>query len=464
MRLERLVDKLGQHPNLSLPAALRSRAELAAAYRFFANEHVTPQALLEPHMRATIERIVSRPVVLLVQDTSDIDLTRPSQQVHGAGPMECSSHRGAFLHPLLAIDPEGGVPLGLTHVKLWARTAIKTEMTPGEKRKFNLAQPIEEKESMRWVEGVRAARDVAMLCVQTTCVCVSDSEADIYEVLCEPRTAPLGRPLELLVRACQPRALANGSGSALEAVRATPCRYTCTLEVAARRPKIAAEERKRKTGRDARQAQVAVRTATVTLRPPARPDRVLPQVTYHAVLVEETDPPPGCEPLQWLLLTTLPIESDEDVRTVIGYYCHRWGIEVFFKTLKSGCRVEDRQFEFLERELNCLAIYLMVAWRTMMLCRLGRMCPDLDCDLLFEPSEWKAVYMAVHRRRPPLQCPKLNDMIQMVASLGGYVRRKNAPPGTQTLWIGLQRMHDFAKAWELFGPECQHKNERSVKR
>lgn len=214
-----------------------------------------------------------------------------------------------------------------------------------------------------------------------------------------------------------------------------------------------------------REAQVAIRTATVSLRPPPRPDRVLPVVTYNVVLVEEIDPPAGCVPIQWLLLTTLPIESDEDVRTVVGYYCHRWGIEVFFKTLKLGCRVEERQFEYLARELNCLAVYLVVAWRIMMLCRLGRACPDMECEAIFEPSEWKSVYMAVHRRQPPVQCPQLNDMIQMVASLGGYVRRKNAPPpGTQTLWIGLQRMHDFANAWDLFGPDRQQENERSVLR
>ena len=72
---------------------------------------------------------------------------------------------------------------------------------------------------------------------------------------------------------------------------------------------------------------------------------------------------------------------------VVAYYCQRWGIETYFKTLKSGCRVEERQFEYLDRELNCLAVYSLAAWRIQMLCRLGRTCPDLDCEVIFEPSE-----------------------------------------------------------------------------
>ena len=97
-------------------------------------------------------------------------------------------------------------------------------------------------------------------------------------------------------------------------------------------------------------------------------------------------------------------------------------------------------------------MYALVAWRILLLCRLGRTCPDLNCEVIFEPSEWKAVYMTVHRKAPPQQPLKLNELIRLIASLGGYVRRKTSQPGTQTLWIGLQRMFDLATAWDLFGP------------
>ncbi len=146
------------------------------------------------------------------------------------------------------------------------------------------------------------------------------------------------------------------------------------------------------------------------------------------------------------------INSTEEVQAVVSYYCLRWQIEIFNKTLKSGCRVEERQFETISRELNCLAIYMVVAWRVMLMARLGRECPDLSCEVLFEPSEWEAVYMISKKCDPPSTPPRLNEIIRLVAELGGFVARDKSHPGTQTLWIGIQRMHDFAHAYDSFGP------------
>ena len=131
----------------------------------------------------------------------------------------------------------------------------------------------------------------------------------------------------------------------------------------------------------------------------------------------------------------------------------RWNIEILFRTLKSGGRIEERQFEDVERILPCLAMYLIVAWRTMFVCRMGRECPDADCEVLFEASEWKAVWTAVHRAKPPRKRPRLSEMVRLIATLGGYIRRPNSEPGVQTTWIGLQRMRDLAWAWEAFGPK-----------
>ena len=130
-------------------------------------------------------------------------------------------------------------------------------------------------------------------------------------------------------------------------------------------------------------------------------------------------------------------------------------IEVFFRVLKSGCRVEDRRFEHIDRLLTCLAVYLVVAWRTLFVCRMGRSCPDISCEAVFEPAEWKSVWKVMHRQDPPRQAPTLQAMLQLVAQLGGYVPRKKSLPGPQTVWLGLQRTHDFALCWERFGPESR---------
>jgi hypothetical protein len=155
------------------------------------------------------------------------------------------------------------------------------------------------------------------------------------------------------------------------------------------------------------------------LRPPWRPDRQLPPVTVNVVLVHEPNPPPGETPVEWVLVTTLPIATPAQVRTIVEYYCVRWCIAVFFRTLKSGCRIEQRRFEDIERVLPALAVYLIVAWRTLFVCRMGRSCPDLDCEAIFEPSEWQGVWVAVHRKKPPKQPPRLAEMVHLIASLGG---------------------------------------------
>lgn len=199
-----------------------------------------------------------------------------------------------------------------------------------------------------------------------------------------------------------------------------------------------------------------VRAATVTLRPPPRPDRRLPPITVNVVLVREPNPPPGETPVEWMLVTTLPIDTLDAVRTIVNYYCVRWTIELFFRTLKSGCRIERRRFEHIDRVLPCLALCLIVAWRTNFVCRLGGECPDLDCEAIFEPAEWKAVWSVIHRQPPPDKPPPLGELVHLIATLGGYIERPNSEPGAQTLWIGMQRMYDLAWAWDTFGPHANH--------
>jgi hypothetical protein len=423
---------------------------MEGAYRFFDNDKVSPEKILQPHVNATRERISQCGFVLLVQDTTELNLTRPKQQIRGVGPLGSESCRGAFFHPLMAFDSTG-LPLGTVWQKNWAREQIETTLTKSKKAVKRQQTPIEEKESIRWLEGLRAAREVAEDCPQTMCVCVGDSEADIYELFSEPRSTQQGK-VHLLVRAGQTRSTSDGCNW-LEKARATACLYQGTVNVSARTAKFTTTKTsKRQQSRDARVAEIEVRATTVTLRPPGRHDRKLPEITVNVVLAEETKPAEGCEPIQWLLVTTLPIDHSEQVKAIVHAYCIRWQIEIYFRTIKSGCRVEDRQFETLPRLMNCLAVYSVIAWRIMYLCRLGRECPDLDCEVVFEPSEWKSVYTIVNKKEPPSTPPRLNELIRMIALLGGYVVRNSTEPGPQTLWVGLQRVHDLSTAWQAFGP------------
>lgn len=448
-RLKKITHRLSEKPNLSLPAAFHTRKEMEAAYRFCDNDKVSPEKILTTHISCTHERVAKQTIAILVQDSTELNLTRPRQQVLGAGPLSAESRRGAYLHPLLAFTPER-LPLGVVWQKHRARESIVTTLTRKEKNDKLAEIPIEEKESYRWVEGHHAALDTAQLCPDTQCVLIGDSESDIYEVFAESRETSHGRPLELLIRGCQNRATDVTGKLVFQRVRGTDCLGSMTVGVSDRLAKTSCETRKRSKAREARIAEVEIRATTITLKPPRRHDRKLPAVMLNVILVEEANPPAGEEAIQWLLLTTLPIETLADVQTAINYYTCRWGIEVYFKILKSGCRVEERQFEELGRLMNIAAIYLIVAWRVMLLCHLGRECPDLNCEIIFEPAEWKSVYQIIRHKEPPVTPPSLNEMIRMIASLGGYVVRKSTEPGPQTLWVGIQRMHDFAKAYELF--------------
>jgi hypothetical protein len=442
-RLQMVLSQLAEHPTASIPAACGGYAEMTAAYRLFDNEKATFDKILDAHADATQKRIAAQPVVVLVQDTTEIDVTRPMQPVVGAGPLDGGARVGALLHLLHGFTPDG-TPLGTTHALAWTRE----EASPcsGLSHSQRAAIPIEEKESHRWVATLNQAQAIAQQSPGTQCICVADSEADIYEFF-SAGTAE-GTRVDWVVRAAQNRALCSENEEAAG----------CLREVRGRDALVTCETRGRRQPRESREAEVEVRAGRVTLRPPWRRGNKLPEVTVHAVLVHEPNPPADDVAVEWLLVTTLPIEDVDEVRRVIEVYCVRWMIEVFFRVLKSGCRVEQRRFEHIDRLLTALAVYLIVAWRTLFVCRLGRSCPDVPCEAVFEPAEWKAVWKVVRREDPPPSAPSLGTMVRMVAQLGGYVNRKRPDwPGPQTVWLGLQRMHDFALCWQMFGPEAHER-------
>jgi hypothetical protein len=452
-----ILDQLGKRPTGSIPAACGGAAETTAAYRWFDNVKVTFDKVLCPHIEATRQRIASQPEVVLVQDTTEIDLTRPEQQVEGAGPLDGKSRRGVLLHLLHAFTPNG-TALGTAHASVINRSddePVNATRTRAERRSI----PIEDKESYRWVEALRHAQDEALRHPQTQFVCIGDSESDIYELMTETLEAPGNA--HWIVRACQDRALQRNSSektaakSVHEELLAALVVYTTMITVRGRTAKVSCEKRGRRQPRESREAEVEIRAARLTLRPPYRPDRKLPPITVNAVMVRELSPPEGEPAVEWILLTDLPIDTVEDVRQIIEKYKIRWMIEIFFRTLKSGCRVEARRFEHIDRFLPCLAVYLIATWRTLFVCRMSRECPDISCEAIFEPAEWKSVYRVVLGKTPRTP-PTLQEMVRIVAQLGGYVNRKrDDPPGPQTVWLGLQRLHDITVCWKLFGPEAK---------
>jgi hypothetical protein len=361
--------------------------------------------------------------------------------------------------------------LGIVLAKIWARDPLAFAAKDAEqKRAERRAKSIEDKESIRWVEGYRAACQVAQEASETHVVSLADSEGDIYELILEAEAIEGVRKASFIIRACQNRALAPDDmtspashNTLREQVASTSVLAQLTLDIRGRDPK-SKDGRKRKQPRVARTAAVAVRAARVTLRGPRRPgDGKLADVPVNAILITEPNPPPGAEPIEWLLLTDLPVRTVEEALRAIKYYTCRWQIEIYFRILKSGCKVEESQLERAERFEPYLALSMIVAWRIMHVMMLGRECPDLPCDVAFDDDEWQAVYATVKKQPPAAQPPRMKEMVGLIASLGGWLGRKcDGEPGPKAMWVGMQRMTDLALGWRARIEQGAHAAEKSV--
>lgn len=203
-------------------------------------------------------------------------------------------------------------------------------------------------------------------------------------------------------------------------------------------------------GRKSRLVKQTIRATEVTLEP-SEHKKTLPEITINAILLEETDPPEGEEAVSWMFITTLPINTIEEIKFIIKVYLSRWGIELFFKVLKSGCKIEELRYQEASRLLACISVYMIVAWRILFATYIGRECPELSCSILFEISEWQSVCAVVLKKQPPKEAPPLGEFMKMIATLGGHRGRKgDGPPGIKVIWTGIQVMHKLAEGWEAF--------------
>ena len=441
-RARRILDRFASKPSLSIPAACDGQeAEREAAYRFFDNDKVDDCEILRAHRHATVQRMAAFPVVLLVQDTTEFDFPRPNEVVDGAGPLTSETRLGFHTHAQVAFTP-ARLCLGTIDAETWGRD-------PGEfgKRRQKRNKPIQAKESYRWVQAYERACEVAAELPNTQVVSVGDAENDIYEcfgaVLSEPN-----RKADWVIRAGQCDRLLAPNEEHRQLQQALQQRRALgSFDM-----KITAKE-----GRSARDAKMVVRSATVTLKPPPRPGTPsrLPQVTINVVWVREANPPAGEDPVEWMLLTSLPVETFAQACLVADYYACRWQIEIYFKVLKSGCQIEKLQLETADRIKPCLALYMIVGWRVLYATMLGRNCPELSCEVIFSAAEWKAVWTVQKQEPLPSQAPSLGVFMKLVGELGGHSGQTwDGPLGPKRLWIGMQRTTDFGHAWRMFGPEA----------
>lgn len=426
-------------PQANIPQACQSRAKTKAAYRLLEHKKVKMEKILESHRKATIRRMEKEKIVLAVQDTTTLNYSaHPGTEGMGLIGYSKNGGTGLIVHDTMAFD-ESGTPLGLLDVQCWARA-------PEDFGKKHLRKklPIKKKESNKWLQSFNQAAKAQQQCPKTKIVSVGDREADIFELF--QLALKSGDGPKLLVRAEHDRLLAEGQKKLWDTVAQQTVSGTHNILVS------------RKGNQPAREAELEVRFAEVRLKSPQN-KKQMEELTIFAVLGKEIAAVGTNKCLEWMLLSTEPVRTFEEARKKLEWYSLRWGIEIYHRTLKSGCKIKERQLRSADRIEACLAIDMIVAWRIFHLTKLGREIPDAPCTIFFEDAEWKALVTYIKQDPTHLkETPRLREAVHMVSSLGGFLGRKgDGEPGTKSLWLGLQRLDDIAASWKImavnFAPE-----------
>ena len=450
-RLMTIIGDRSRRPNTSyLEACGGDRGAAKGFYAFVDNsrETVSPEAMLSAHRERTIGRMMSHDLVLVVQDTTDLNYSsRPHTEGLGLiGTNQTGAKSlGLKLHTSLALSEEG-LPLGVVKSVAYA---------PEEKEEdaSSVHRPIEEKKSFRWIEGYRDCVAIAKDTPNTRILAVMDREADLFELFAE--AAPTRHRVGLLVRAKYNRRLQDGERKLFDELRANTNAAQVEVVIPRQRWKKAKRGKPGQEGIPTRSAVLTLAFQEVLIPPTRKELQSKSPVRLWAVYAREEQPPPGAAAIEWLLLTTEEVETITEAVRMLDLYSRRWRIEEWHRVLKSGCKVQEHQHVSAERLKRVIAMDAVLAWRIQLMTLLGREVPDLPCAVFFD--EWEVTVLeAVEEQRTKnrLEQPlSLADAITAVARLGGYLARpSDPPPGSTVFWRGFIRLDGMVVGYRLGMP------------
>ena len=433
-RLRRIVGRMDGALGASLPFACQDWAGTKAAYRFFSNARVSEAQILAGHFQATRERVsASEGPILVLQDTTEFTFQRERAAAVGitkrvnsgrdkAGWTRMHTVCGLLMHASLAVTSDG-LPLGLSAVKFWSRQRFKG--TAALKRKINPTRvPIEQKESVRWLENLR--QSMALLGVPARCIHVGDRESDIDELSCLAQD--LGA--HFIVRSCVDRLAGDGGHTIADEMDEVAVSGLHRVEV---------RDGKGRLGT----ALVELRYRRIRVLPPIGKQKRYPALALTVLQAREREAPPDRPAIGWKLITDLPVTSEAEAVEKLRWYALRWKIEVFHKILKTGCRAEEARLRTAERRVKLIAVFCILSWRVFWITMVGRCAPKADPRLAITPEEMVLLDRLVSDRRP--SDGTLSASLLKLARLGGYLARaRNPPPGNLVMWRGLTRLTDIA--------------------
>lgn len=438
-RLEQIVPAVCGAPEDSFPSLFATSAELEGFYRFIGGTGYGAAEIMEPHVQRTCERVAVEKTAIVAHDTSEFEFSGEALR-QGLGRLR-GKDQGFLGHFSLAISVESRRPLGVLAMRTWTRTGPVRSRKNGKKRTGGDYAKDTEKESTRWLEAVEEVEAR----VDASLIHVMDREADAYPLLIAMAQANR----RFVVR------LARDRVAGAETVVGSRDRISDVLKCAEVRAEREVPLSRRKAEsmpglrhfapRRRRVARLSIRAMTLAVQRPNYSGAAWPKwLPLNVVHVVEIDTPEGETPVEWTLLTTEPIETQDDVLAVVDYYRARWIIEEYFKALKVGCAVEKRQLDSYETLCRALALFVPIAWKLLELRTVARTAPTAPATEVLTPTQ-----IDVLRTCGPLKlpaAPTVRDALLAVAKLGGHIKN-NGEPGWQVLGRGFDKLLTLEAGW-----------------
>lgn len=441
-RLVRVVEAISREPAVGFPRALESPAELEAFYRFLNNEAFDAAAVFEPHRVATLGRAAAAKEVLFIHDTTTVEFrgegTRP-----GLGYTTALGRQGFMAHMALCLSATSDLPLGIAHVETYTRTGMTWRQR---KMRRTTRRDSEPRESARWIRGVLATQTPAL---RGRAIHIMDAEADFFELM----RHLADESARFIIRAGQLDRIVHDAGEsmhlrqAIEDLKPTVFR---DVSLSFRKHNVktyGSTGRRKHPARSERIARVGIASTTITLGRSEYTKSQGASFEVNVVRAWEVAPPPGEPAVDWVLFTSEPVNRKAGLERIVDLYRKRWTIEEYFKALKTGCALEQRQVESYDGLCKVLAILAPIACQLLWLRGMDRLHSDELASTVFSEVELTLLQRAPAARGAPK--PKtVSDAVTLLARLGGHIRN-NGAPGWMTLGRGYEKLLLLRAGWQL---------------
>ncbi len=440
-RLLQIVERLAAAPEKSLPNLIPDNGELEAMYSFLSNEAVVWPELMAPHQSATVARCLAAKVVRILHDTTDFVF--PGDRI-GLGKV-MQQTKGFFAHCSLAVgsDP-ANTPLGLLGMLPYVRTRDRGTKSKNEWKNEARERPRSEKESARWER--QAALTHALLPDDVKAIHVMDQEGDDFAIFDELTQA--GIPFVIRISSNR-QVNGNLSGSLQSELDTLGGEFFRDVRVSARSPAQAAGRgAKIHPARAERVAGLRIRWGELELGKPQHSQAQSRALRLGVVQVFEVDPPPGEARIEWTLITSELLLSAEHAAAIVDHYRARWVIEEYFKALKTGCAIQERQLTTYDALVRFLATCAPIAWHLLLLRSLGRGKDSPPATVIFPREQLIRIGLLLKDKCGRELCaqPTVRDAMLAIAKLGGHIVN-NGEPGWIVLARGYQELLAAERAW-----------------